>query len=107
MLTAVHRVAERVAERAGVEAPYADLVVGLRAAAPRALPAVDAASWAAAASTAAQYAAAAWVLFVGVALVPPLLADSRTAELIETLSVPWRQLGERLKEQVEAQRSST
>ena len=149
VLTAVHRVAERVAERAGVEAPYADLVVGLRAAAPRALPAVDAASWAAAASTAAQYAAAvcaaaaewiaaaatlrsatatiavlvaaralkllgrlgtpaaAWVLFVGVALVPPLLADSRTAELIETLSVPWRQLGERLKEQVEAQRSST
>ena len=58
VLTAVHRVAERVAERAGVEAPYADLVVGLRAAAPRALPAVDAASWAAAASTAAQYAAA-------------------------------------------------
>ena len=51
--------------------------------------------------------AAAWVLFVGVALVPPLLADSRTAELIETLAVPWRQLGERLKEQVEAQRSST
>ena len=149
VLTAVHRVAERVAARAGVEAPYADLVVGLRAAAPRALPAVDAASWAAAASTVAQYAAAvcaaaaewiaaaatlrsatatiavlvaaralkllgrlgtpaaAWVLFVGVALVPPLLADSRTAELIETLSVPWRQLGERLKEQVEAQRSST
>ena len=30
-----------------------------------------------------------------------------TPELIETLAVPWRQLGERLKEQVEAQRSST
>ena len=48
-----------------------------------------------------------WGEGIAVRLDAPLLADSRTAELIETLSVPWRQLGERLKEQVEAQRSST